>query len=188
MIIYVIVFSLATGILAVSTFLSGNGRPDRTAFVTSGLLVACLLGLREGVGTDFYSIYVAGFNSIDEGNESRFEPGFVLLVRALSLFSSNYNFLFFGIALITVGLVYRAIWRISLNPTLAVFIYLVGGIFFFFDKCGSSGPRDCYSLECGAIDTEGKTGEVPFVGVVSFDLPCVCVGLLTSISSEIHTC
>lgn len=131
MLIYIVVFTIAVGLVFFSSITSHDGRPGLPSFVLSGVLVTLLLGLREGVGTDFYDIYVREFQIISEGFPSRFETGFVLLVKAFGLISSNYNFIFFGIAALTVGLVYTAIWKISTRPAMALFIYLAGGTFFF---------------------------------------------------------
>lgn len=106
-------------------------KPSLILFVLSGLVVAVLFGLREGVGTDFNDVYVKGYMDISSGMGSRFEPGFVLLCRSLALLGFDYHALFFVTSFAVVFLVYRAIYLQSGNLVWGVFIFLFGGFLFF---------------------------------------------------------
>lgn len=106
-------------------------QPRLGFFVLSGLTVAIAFGIREGFGTDYYDIYVKGYNEIQAGFASRFELGFVTLCRLLILFGLDYHSMFFITSFLTVFLVYRAIYSQSLGPIWGVYIFLFGGFLFF---------------------------------------------------------
>ena len=106
-------------------------QPRLGFFVLSGLTVAIAFGIREGFGTDYYDIYVKGYNEIQAGFASRFELGFVTLCRLLILFGLDYHSMFFVTSFLTVFLVYRAIYSQSLGPIWGVYIFLFGGFLFF---------------------------------------------------------
>lgn len=97
----------------------------------SGLVIFFLMAVREGVGCDYYDIYVAGFEAHLRGEPTRFEPGYQCLQSIASFFSNDYHAIFILSSAINVSLTYIAIWRLSCNPALSIFIYLTGGFFFY---------------------------------------------------------
>lgn len=111
-----------------------NNHPRIGLYAISASLLILMMGIREGVGTDYYSVYALEYNKlISEGltYNNRFEPGFFLLMRLTAFFSGDYHILFFVVGFITIVLVYHAIYRLSDKPTWSVFIFLFGGFFFF---------------------------------------------------------
>ena len=132
MVIYYMVFALALALLAIS--MRGRSEEDKPALffcVASVVTLGLFLGLREGVGTDYYDVYVKSFESIALGGESRFEPGFTALLKIISFLRLDYHWMFLVVAFFTIGLVYRAVFKIAGSSIWAVFIFLVGGLFFF---------------------------------------------------------
>lgn len=106
-------------------------QPRLDFYILSGLIVAIAFGIREGFGTDYYDIYVKGYNEIQAGFTSRFELGFVVLCRLLILFGFDYHSMFLVTSFLTVYFVYRAIYRQSMGPIWGVYIFLFGGFLFF---------------------------------------------------------
>lgn len=102
-------------------------KPQLLYYSISCVILVVFIGLREGVGTDFYSIYVAGFNEVIETGESRFEPGFTLLIHLCAWLTKDYHLFFFLSSALTIGLSYLAIYRFSENVLLSLFILLFGG-------------------------------------------------------------
>ena len=132
MIIYFAVFTIVLALLAVS--MKGRNEEDKPAllfYIASALTLASFLGLREGVGTDYYDVYVKSFDSIALGGGSRFEPGFTALLNTISLFGLDYHWMFLIVALLTVSFVYHAVFKIAGSSIWAIFIFLIGGLFFF---------------------------------------------------------
>lgn len=97
-------------------------KPDKVLFALSALPYILVLALRDGVGTDYYSIYVNGFNGIASGADSRFEPGYVLICKLCLLFSRDYHVMFAMVSILAIVLCYVAIFRISANPLMSVFL------------------------------------------------------------------
>lgn len=110
---------------------SGREKPHKFFFCLSAVLATGILGFREGVGADYYRIYAQGYSDAANGVESRYEVAFDALQQACLLLSADYHLLFFVCALITVALVYLAIYRWSKMPLLSVLIFLLCGLFFF---------------------------------------------------------
>ena len=132
---YIVAFSLALLLCGLSLY-DCKGRfwrnkPSLPLFCASAAVLVAVLGLREGVGTDFYDVYVAGFNSIAAGESSRFEIGFYFLNWVVAALGGGYQIMFFIAALLTVSLVYVAIYRQSSKPLLSVLLFMIGGLFFF---------------------------------------------------------
>ena len=71
-------------------------KPQLLYYSISCVILVVFIGLREGVGTDFYSIYVAGFNEVIETGESRFEPGFTLLIHLCAWLTKDYHLFVFS--------------------------------------------------------------------------------------------
>ena len=108
-----------------------NEQPKKFFFCLSGALAAAILAFREGVGADYYTIYVQGYNDAANGIESRYEIGFDILQKICLFVSDDYHLLFIACAVITVGLIYYAIYKWSKMPLMSILIFLLCGLFFF---------------------------------------------------------
>lgn len=106
-----------------------KGKPQIFLLILSAAVLVCLLGFREGVGTDYSSIYVDGINQLANNEQSRFELGFALLIKACLVITTDYHLVFFVSAALSVGLAYLAIYRFSDNVIFSIFILLFGGFF-----------------------------------------------------------
>ncbi|MCH3957751.1 MAG: EpsG family protein [Olsenella sp.] len=132
--IYIPAFALSLLLAALSVARpkeSGfNNKPQPFLYCLSGIVLVAVLALREGVGTDYYDVYVRNYNIIAAGGASRFELGFTLLIKTLLFLGFDYHSLFFVCAALTVGLVYLAIYTQTNKTLWALFIFMVGGLFF----------------------------------------------------------
>lgn len=86
-------------------------------------------GFRYGPGTDFWARYVPIFENVRLGRTVDAEYGYLLINRAIAAITTDYQWLFVVMSLATVGLFYRFIHRMSLDPTLSVYIYVFGGFY-----------------------------------------------------------
>lgn len=168
----VFVISLAFCAVACLNKKSEDDKPKPFFFILSGVVLVLLLSLRDGVGTDYYPIYVDGFNLALHGQPTRFEMGYDLLQRFAALLSDSHYFLFFLAALITIGLTYLAVYRMSLNPVLSLLILLLGGFFFF----STNAVRQCIAeaIFLNALYYLFKKEPTPFI-------------LLTLLAATFHT-
>lgn len=121
--------ALLAGYLSAKIGGSKRGKPQLLLLFLSAIVLIGLLGFREGVGTDYSSIYVDGINQLAISGESRFEVGFTLLIKACLAVTADYHLVFFVSAALSVGLAYVAIYRYSDNVILSIFILLFGGFF-----------------------------------------------------------
>ena len=97
------------------------------------LAIACvILSLIEGlrdytVGTDTVT-YVAHFLGNDT---AKFETGFELFTKAIRLFTDNPTVYLLCIAFVINGLVARAIYKMSKDAAVSLFIYIT--LYFYFN-------------------------------------------------------
>lgn len=84
---------------------------------------------RYGIGTDYWPRYVPIFQSIAQGQQTNYEPGFVFLNRAVAAFTRDPQWLIAVAAVITIALVYRFIVRMSVSPALSVFVFVFAGFY-----------------------------------------------------------
>lgn len=131
---YFVAFFLSLAVAALSVAVGKTNvadknleKPQPALYIMSCLVLIVFIGLRDGVGTDFSSVYEKGFFEIVQTGTSRFELGFTLLCLFCSWLSDSPHFLFFVSAIITYGLSYLAIYRFSSNVLLSLFILLFGG-------------------------------------------------------------
>ena len=106
-------------------------KPRLVLFCASGLVLALMLGFRKGVGTDFYEIYSFSYDIALVGQKTRFEIGYDFINRVLALFGASNEIYFLVVACLTVGLVYRAIYKTPVNPLWCIFIFQFGGLWFY---------------------------------------------------------
>lgn len=104
---------------------------DKGALAVSALILIVVAGFRDGVGSDFYSIYVEHFFQIESGYSPDWEVGFTWLNKVVLRVTSDYHWLFFICAFITVTLTYVAVTQTSTNAALSIFIFCFGGFYFF---------------------------------------------------------
>lgn len=91
------------------------------------ILVVCVAGLREYVGSDFDD-YVSIYTT--KANEEKLEFGFVAIMDFLRFFGFNYNFLFFFFSFSTCLFVYLGIKKYTSNVNFALLIFvLIPGLY-----------------------------------------------------------
>jgi hypothetical protein len=85
--------------------------------------------LRYGPGTDYWARYVPIFRRVRAGWDVDTEYGYLLINRAVASATSDYQWLFAVMSLLTIGLFYRFIVRMSMNPALSVYVFVFGGTY-----------------------------------------------------------
>lgn len=92
-------------------------------------ILAGMAALRVDTGTDYAARYVPWFYAVAQGVPVNLEPGFYAWVRAISALTDDPQWLFVASSLLTVGLYYRFVVRMSASPALSIFIYVFGGAY-----------------------------------------------------------
>ena len=130
--------------------LAGNGenplkKPDRTVFVmlaVFSLVPYCLtMGLRYGIGTDYFFTYVPAFQKAANGTFT-LEIGFQWLMRLVLLFTDDPTGLFLVCAVVIVGMTGKAIWECSELPWVSILLFAADRHFFM----SMNGMRQYMSL------------------------------------------
>lgn len=123
--------SVTLGSSTLTSRLNGAGEGIASTFgVTLSFSILFLIAaLRYGVGTDYLLRYVPLFKQIQQGNVEGQEIGYVLLNKAVGLFTDDYQGIFVVTSFLTIALFYRFFVRMSINPALSVFIYVFGGFY-----------------------------------------------------------
>lgn len=75
--------------------------------------------MREGYGTDFSPTSYA-----------RLEPGFLILMRTIAVFSPNYHMFFVVTSVLIIGLIFFFFWKYSPNVFVSVFVFLAMSHFY----------------------------------------------------------
>ncbi len=98
---------------------------SRTKVLLSMMPLFLLSAFRDGVGTDYYPIYVTGFYA----QGSYFESGFSLLIWLIRYFTDNYVYLFVVTSFLINYFFFRSVLEQSVDKTLSVLIYFLGSTY-----------------------------------------------------------
>lgn len=111
--------------------IEGRGAPIASALGLCGsfLILFVIAALRYGIGTDYWARNAPLFAQIRQGDSADYEQGFVLINRVVGVFTDDHQWLFAVMSFATIGLYYRFIVRMSLNPALSVFVFVFGGFY-----------------------------------------------------------
>lgn len=101
----------------------------RVGFVAALALLVVAGGFRYGPGTDFWGRYVPAFQLAHTGRPIQMERGYLFINELVASVTDDFQWLFFVMSLLTVGLVFRFIRRMSVAPALSVFIFVIGGFY-----------------------------------------------------------
>lgn len=128
---------LAIGLVAVLLVRGAEGSCDRrradALWALAFLVLVVPAALRHDIGVDYsrfqgyeelFAIYSSG-GSVEQG----MDVGFVALVRAISVFTDDAQWLFVVTSALVVGLVLRACRRLSCDPALSVALFLAAGLY-----------------------------------------------------------
>ncbi len=100
------------------------------ALAVLSLLPYCLtMGLRYGIGTDYFYTYVPTFTLAANGTYT-LEPGYQLLMRLVLFFTDNPTWMFLLCACVIVGLTGRAVWKYSELPWVSILLFAADRHFF----------------------------------------------------------
>jgi len=92
----------------------------------------CVMAFRYNVGTDYLKTYTQRFIWHLDGYElgEIFEPGFILLIDVIQIFTTNPYWLFIICAILFCFFTYKAIYQQSNNVAYSVLILVIGGSYF----------------------------------------------------------
>ncbi|MGI6162048.1 MAG: EpsG family protein [Christensenellales bacterium] len=105
-------------------------RRHKLFMLLSFLCLFLVSAFRYDVGTDYLSYYTRYDYIKETGGDSTLEPGFVLLIKFLLLFSSNQQILFVVTSFITLLLIYIAIAEHSKAPVFSILLFVAMGYYF----------------------------------------------------------
>lgn len=100
------------------------------------LFAFCILfvfmGVRYGVGQDYFYTYVPVFESILlTGQAQGVEWGFVLINKVVQFFTNDYAFLFLLTSFVFVLFIFLSIRQYDISISMSVFILVCGGFYFY---------------------------------------------------------
>lgn len=127
--IYVLIAIIAT-ILAIPISKRKN-LINRILFLLSFLVALLPMGLRYGIGTDYFYTYVPYFNWIGKGVKEFDELGFNFLNKIIYDTTGDYRVLFFITSFIFLVLIYKTIYNNSENICLSVLLIFIGQAYFY---------------------------------------------------------
>ncbi len=120
-------------LLLSARFHPASSRKGKIRFVCFCFFILTVVsGMRgDSVGADTIS-YVRLFENIDSIDilNSRFEPGFILFLKILHVFSDNPGFLLFTVSSTCVGTYSYFVNRFSKSPTISILLYVLLGAYF----------------------------------------------------------
>lgn len=89
-----------------------------------------LSALRYGIGTDYFYSYVPQFQNVLEGTEIYFERGFYLLIKVITLFTRDYQWLFIVTSFLFTYFTYRCIFEQSKCIAVSVLLFFLSYVYF----------------------------------------------------------
>lgn len=96
------------------------------------IIVFLFMGLRYGVGQDYFFTYVPVFNSIlHTGTANGVEPGYILYNKIILFFSKDYAFLFISIAFIFCLMIFLTIKEYKVSWLFVSVVFIAGGFYFY---------------------------------------------------------
>lgn len=98
--------------------------------ILSMIFPLLLSAFRYGIGTDYFYTYIPQFKLIAAGNRGYYESGFYWLNKLILLFTDNPQWLIAITSIIFVGLVYRQIYRLSMNYPISIALFFLAFIYF----------------------------------------------------------
>lgn len=166
MITYIIIFAISICLMAIAGECRKRGKDGLCiSFVAlSATTLVLLLALREGVGTDYYDVYVTEFDQFLDSGYSRFEFGFTFLMQLVQLVNGDYHLLLGICALLTVLFMYAAIVSYCKQWTIALYVACFGGFIFF----ATNGVRQSISISILMLSAVylKKNMKLSYVGLV----------------------
>lgn len=103
---------------------------NRFFLYLSALPLFLISALRYGIGTDYFYTYAPGFNVIASGGHMHFELLFHWLVKIITIFTSNYQWLFVVTSFLFIFIVYNTLYRVSRNIPMALIVFFLSYVYF----------------------------------------------------------
>lgn len=96
------------------------------------LAMFLFMGIRYGIGQDYFYTYVPVFNTILEtGTYSGSEVGFIFLNKLCQIFTDNYQSIFIVTSFILVLFAYKSILYNNTTILMSLYIFLCGGFYLY---------------------------------------------------------
>lgn len=89
-----------------------------------------LSALRYGIGTDYFFTYVPAFNMVLKGSGEYRELGFTLLNKIITMFTSDYQWLFIVTSFLFIYFVYAGIYKLSENYPVSITLLFLSYAYF----------------------------------------------------------
>ena len=130
MAVYFVFVGFVLGISILRDTVASKYKTALTVFLF--FVVFLFMGLRYGIGQDYFFTYVPIFESVaNTGQANGVESGFILLNRICSLFTSDYWLIFLVTAFIFVFFIFKTISQYELPYFWVLFIFICGGFYFY---------------------------------------------------------
>lgn len=127
MYIYIIFASVCIFISVISEY----SKQKKILEIIEFIFLAFFMGLRYGIGQDYFYTYVPVFNNVIRGEKVDVEVGYELINKICAFFSKDYAFLFFVTALIFIFFICKTIKSYDISYSFAIFIFICGGFYLF---------------------------------------------------------
>lgn len=84
-----------------------------------------LSAVRYGIGTDYFYTYTPEFYRVAEGQKSYYEPGFWLINKIISLFTTNAQWVFIITSALFIGLLFYVLVKMCRNIPMALLLFFL---------------------------------------------------------------
>lgn len=96
------------------------------------LCIFLFMGLRYGVGQDYFFSYVPIWNEVKEtGWAVNVESGYILINKFFQLFTDDYQIIFLFFAFLFAFFIYKTMKQYKVSYLLVAFIFIAGGFYFY---------------------------------------------------------
>ncbi len=137
MIVYLIILAAIPACAVPFCIFNPSRAKLATYLAIMGMALVIVSGTRYGVGDDYhkyagiFSMQITGSPQLGNYLDRHgFEPGFILLMKAMGAFGLNVTGMFFCMALLMVAPVLWLIYRYSANVWLSLFLYVALTLYF----------------------------------------------------------
>lgn len=135
--IYIIIMIFASITLYPVKFKNRNNYNSKSKFIEKVLIVISFLitllpmGLRYGIGTDYFYTYVPHFYGIAEGTMNFSEIGYNLINKIIYELTGDYRVLFFVTSFIFLYFIYKGIYENSDNIFISCLLIFLNQSYFY---------------------------------------------------------
>lgn len=129
MILYFFMAIISAYLMYLANNKTKNKKLKNMLIILSFLPFFGILAFRYGIGYDYLNIYDKIFKVIVNGGKGNWEPGIMLLIKIIGLFSKDSFYFFFISALFTSVFIYKGILKNSDKPSLSLLLFIICGLY-----------------------------------------------------------